>query len=121
MKISIWAAVFLLLLVSASAAPARQPECKIVALARTFAAKPRILVLDEPLAGLSRADFEFVISIIKDFRSDGTVLIVDHAFGAISQLCDRVIVLNTGMKLTEGPPSVVAANGEVREVYFGHR
>lgn len=94
---------------------------KIVSIARTFAAEPTFLLLDEPLAGLSKTEVSFVFDIIRKFRSTGTVLIVDHAFGSLSRLCDRVIVLNSGRKLTEGSFSQVAEDPEVKEVYFGHR
>jgi branched-chain amino acid transport system ATP-binding protein len=94
---------------------------KIVALARSLAVEPRLLVLDEPLAGLSKSEIAFVLEIIREFRSRGSVLIVDHAFGAISRLCDRVVVLNSGRKVVEGTPREVAGNLEVREIYFGKR
>ncbi len=92
---------------------------KIVSIARTFAADPTLLLLDEPLAGLSKVEVDFVFDIIKDFASTGTVLIVDHAFGTISRLCDRIVVLDSGRKIFEGLPAEVASSEAVREVYFG--
>lgn len=92
---------------------------KIVALARSLAAKPKMLLLDEPLAGLSFEHRDCVIAAIQRFRGTGTVLIVDHSFGVIAQLCDRVLVLNTGNLLAEGRPSEIADDPRVAEVYFG--
>ena len=92
---------------------------KLLAIARSLAASPKVLLLDEPLAGLSAPEREQVIAVVQRFRRDGTVLIVDHAFGVISRLCDHVIVLNTGTKLTEGPPALIAQDRTVIEVYFG--
>lgn len=92
---------------------------KMVSIARSLAASPAVLLLDEPLAGLSQIEIAFVLEIINAFRETGTVLIVDHAFGVISRLCDRIVVLNSGRKLIEGSPQEVAASPAVREVYFG--
>jgi branched-chain amino acid transport system ATP-binding protein len=92
---------------------------KIIALARSLAARPKMLLLDEPLAGLSSEHRDCVIAAVQHFRGKGAVLIVDHSFGVIAQLCDRVLVLNTGSLLAEGTPSEIAANPKVAEVYFG--
>ncbi len=102
---------------SASSLPYKRQ--KIVSIARTFAADPTVLLLDEPLAGLSKVDIDFIFDIIKDFSSTGTVLIVDHAFGIISRLCDRIVVLESGRKSFQGLPTQVASSEAVREVYFG--
>lgn len=92
---------------------------KIVSIARTFAADPAVLLLDEPLAGLSKIEVDFVFDIIKEFSSTGSVLVVDHAFGTISRLCNRIVVLDSGRKIFEGVPAEVASSEAVREVYFG--
>jgi len=92
---------------------------KLLALARSLVTEPTILLLDEPLAGLSAVERELVIRLIQEFRQTGTVLLVDHAFGVVAQLCDHVVVLNSGKKLTEGVPAAVARDPTVIEVYFG--
>ena len=92
---------------------------KIIALARTLAAKPRLLLLDEPLAGLSADHRNCVIEAVQQFRSTGAVLIVDHSFGVIAKLCDRVLVLNAGQLIAEGTPAEIEADPKVAEVYFG--
>jgi ABC-type branched-subunit amino acid transport system ATPase component len=92
---------------------------KLLALSRSLAAEPAILLLDEPLAGLSAVERELVIRLIEGFRQTGTVLLVDHAFGVVAQLCDHVVVLNSGAKLTEGIPGTIARDPAVIEVYFG--
>jgi ABC-type branched-subunit amino acid transport system ATPase component len=92
---------------------------KVIALARALACAPKLLLLDEPLAGISLADRGKVVEHIRAFRKKGAILIVDHAFGVLAQLCDRVVVLDSGMKLVEGTPESVAADPKVIEVYFG--
>jgi len=92
---------------------------KVVALARSLATQPEMLLLDEPLAGLSHEHRDQVIAAIRRFSFSGTVLIVDHSFGVIAQLCNHVVVLNTGSIISEGPPAVIAADPKVLEVYFG--
>jgi ABC-type branched-subunit amino acid transport system ATPase component len=92
---------------------------KIVALARSLAARPEMLLLDEPLAGLSAENRQHVIGAVQRFRRAGTVLIVDHSFGVIAELCDHVVVLDAGVVLTEGPPDMIATDPKVAEVYFG--
>lgn len=92
---------------------------KLLALARSLAALPTVLLLDEPLAGLSALERQKAVLAVQTFGKVGTVLIVDHAFGVISQLCDKMVVLNAGTKLVEGPPAEIAKNQNVIEVYFG--
>jgi ABC-type branched-subunit amino acid transport system ATPase component len=92
---------------------------KVVAIARSLAAEPQMLLLDEPLAGLSAEQRDQVVAAVQRFRKSGTVLIVDHSFGVIAKLCDRVVVLNAGGLLTEGRPDAIAADPKVAEVYFG--
>ena len=91
---------------------------KIVALARSLAAKPEVLMLDEPLAGLSAPEQKQMVRYIREFQRTGSVVIVDHAFGVIMTLCDRVVVLNSGSKLAEGTPAEIASNKSVVEVYL---
>lgn len=92
---------------------------KVISLARAMACGPKLLLLDEPLAGISLADRGRVVELIRGFRRRGAILIVDHAFGVLAQLCDRVVVLDSGTKLVEGTPEVVARDPKVMEVYFG--
>jgi branched-chain amino acid transport system ATP-binding protein len=92
---------------------------KILALARTFAAGPKLLLLDEPMAGLSQTEIKFVLDQVRAFKQHGAVLIVDHAFSSLSEVCDRLVVLNSGAKLFEGVPEEVAKDPAVMEVYFG--
>ena len=92
---------------------------KMVALARSLAARPIVLMLDEPLAGLSAPEQQQMVSYIRDFQREGSVVIVDHAFGVIMKLCERVVVLNSGRKLAEGTPDEIASDKAVAEVYLG--
>lgn len=92
---------------------------KIVALARTFAVRPTLLMLDEPLAGLSIPEQQQMVGYIREFQRVGSVIIVDHAFSVMAKLCDRLAVLNSGQKLAEGTPAEISADRRVAEVYLG--
>jgi branched-chain amino acid transport system ATP-binding protein len=92
---------------------------KMLGVARALATKPRLLLLDEPLAGMNPGEIQYSLEAIRGMRANGiTVLIVEHNM-QILNLCDRVVVISFGKKITEGVPAEVRANAEVISAYFG--
>ena len=80
----------------------------------------RVLVLDEPLAGLSASEVEHVAEILRDFRAAGvTVIVIEHQVRFIFDICDEVTVLSAGAVVASGSAAEVREDARVREVYLG--
>ncbi len=96
-------------------------ERKFVELARALATNPKLLLLDEVLAGLNPAELEKAVQLIRDISiSFGvTIIWIEHIMQALLAVCGRFVVLNYGIKLTEGNPSEVVADERVIEAYLG--
>jgi len=93
---------------------------KRVELARALASDPKILLLDEWLAGLNPTELKMGIALIEQLRNEGcTIIIVEHVMHAIRSLCDRCIVMNSGAKIAEGTPAEVLADHGVIRAYLG--
>jgi branched-chain amino acid transport system ATP-binding protein len=92
---------------------------KMLGIARALAVKPKLLLLDEPIAGMNPTEIDSTMTALKKTRQQGvTILLVEHNMG-IMALCDRVIVISFGHKIAEGLPKEVRKNKEVIQAYFG--
>jgi branched-chain amino acid transport system ATP-binding protein len=87
-----------------------------------LATRPRLLMLDEAMAGLTKVELREILDLLRKIRGNGmTLVIVEHVMEAVMQISDRVVVLNSGKKIMEGTPKEVVSDREVIQAYLGEK
>jgi branched-chain amino acid transport system ATP-binding protein len=97
-------------------------EQRLLEIARALATRPKLLMLDEPLAGMNPTEMDRVVTILRAIVARGvTILLVEHAVRVVMVICDQITVLNLGRNIAEGPPKEIQANEDVIVAYLGRR
>ena len=96
---------------------------RLVGIALAFAARPRLLCLDEPLTGLNQTEVASTLEVFQTIRRsfDCSILLVEHNMKAVMTVCDRIIVMHHGQYLASGTPREIQANDDVVAAYLGKR
>jgi len=92
---------------------------RLVEIALALATKPKVLLLDEPAAGIPSAESAELFEVIAQLPRDVTILFIEHDMGLVFRFAERITVLVGGRVLTEGTPAEIAADARVKEVYLG--
>lgn len=96
------------------------PDRKRLELARAIASKPKLILLDEVMAGLNPTEQTQIINLVREVRDSGvTIFIIEHSMRVIMGLCDRIAVIHHGRRISEGTPSEICADKKVIEAYLG--
>ena len=95
---------------------------KLLAIAAAMMARPKLVILDEPVAGVNPTMVTKIAAAIHKIRAEGvTLIVVEHNVNFIMDICDRVIVLDAGKKIADGPPELIHTNPRVLQAYLGKR
>lgn len=94
-------------------------EHRLLELAMALASRPRMLLLDEPMAGLGPEESARMVDMLRGLKGDYTILLVEHDMEAVFALADRITVLVYGRVIATGVPNDIRANAQVREAYLG--
>lgn len=92
---------------------------RVLEIATTLALDPRVLLLDEPMAGMGHEDVGAISALISKVAEDRAVLMVEHNLKVVADLCDEIVVLQRGEIIAEGDYATVSRNPQVREAYMG--
>ena len=93
---------------------------RLVEIARVLAGRPKLLLLDEPAAGLNQTEKQELVGLLKRLRGHGlTIFLIDHDMGLVEKISDKITVLNFGKKIAEGTPAEVLRHPEVIAAYLG--
>jgi branched-chain amino acid transport system ATP-binding protein len=96
-------------------------EHRQLELAMALASKPRMLLLDEPMAGLGPEESARMVAMLRELKKELTILLVEHDMEAVFALADRITVLVYGRVIASGKPEEIRSNAQVRDAYLGEQ
>lgn len=95
-------------------------DAKLLEIARAMAAQPRVLLLDEPIAGVPLADQNRILDVVRAINADGvTIVLVEHNMRVVMSACHDILVVNHGKRLAEGSPAEMVRHPDVIQAYLG--